>query len=200
MYLYIDVPRPFKHGDIFIWSFSLFLPQPLGMFCGLSEEHQNLRPWPSSQGIFFGSETSMLFCVGCVPFFLSSHVICFGVYVSYINIQYIVDHIWYKYIYIHVHRIPNISPLNTAATRQSGNSQLYNGKNIYGELQVKMFQECHVLHDTTLLLTHQIEKAITFEVSYRFQGLWYFMKSIKNIESKQEFRFWQILLTCPENK
>lgn len=63
-----------------------------------------------------------------------------------------------------------------------------------------MFQECHVLHDTTLLLTHQIEKAITFEVSYRFQGLWYFMKSIKNIESKQEFRFWQILLTCPENK
>lgn len=105
MYLYIVVPRPFKHGDIFIWSFSLFLPQPLGMFCGLSEEHQNLRPWPSSQGIFFGSETSMLFCVGCVPFFLSSHVICFGVYVSYINIQYIVNHIWYKYIYIYMYTV-----------------------------------------------------------------------------------------------
>ena len=65
-----------------------------------------------------------------------------------------------------------------------------------------MLQECHVLHDTTLLLTRQIEKAITFEASYRFQGLWYFMQSIKNIESesKQVYGFWQILLTCPENK
>lgn len=181
--------------------FHCFSPNRWACFVGWARNTRTFAPGQAVKGFFLDQKPPCFFVWGVSHFFwVAMYIICFGVYVSYINIQYIVNHIWYKYIYIHVHRIPNISPLNTAATRQSGNSQLYNGKNIYGELQVKMFQECHVLHDTTLLLTHQIEKAITFEVSYRFQGLWYFMKSIKNIESKQEFRFWQILLTCPENK